>query len=209
MDIFSLLPPELQYLISPAKKFGQYQFDGQVDEFLDRATQSELEELASVAERFRLNRHSVAFDAFLDRYPITDHDQSALLCFLFGVIDAAGFDFSPPDWNSVESHMDSLQRVGSFRLASERAHAARFLADFGCNASPAIPLLGAACNDEDERVRVWAHYALAKVQGNVEDHIAAILSILSSHNEIDEFGFRDEIGTAANSALELLTEISG
>jgi len=209
MGVFSKLPAELQYLIAPAEKYGRHQFDHQVGEFLARVTDAEMDELASVAERFRLNGHSVAFNELLDRYPITEHEQSALLYFLFGVIDAAGIEFSDSDWNTVESHMASLQRFGSFRLASERAHAARFLADFGRDATPAIPLLKTACSDEDERVRVWAHYALAKLQGHVQNHESAIREIFSHHAELDEFDCYDDVGTEANAALELLNETTG
>ncbi len=209
MDVFAKLPPDLHYLIGPAERFGRYQFDDQITEFLDRATESEMDELATVAERYRLNRHSVEFDAFLDRYSITDHEQSARLYFLFCVIDAAGIDFSDPDWNTVESHMESLQRFGSFRLASQRAHAAKFLADFGNDAIAVVPLLETACSDEDERVRVWAHYALARIHGDVENHVAAIRNIFSSHNELDEFEFYDDVGMEAEAALELLNGIAG
>jgi len=209
MDVFTELPSDLHYLIGPAEKFGCNQFDDQIADFLDRATESEMDELAAVAERFRLSGHSHEFDAFLDRFPITDHQQSAQLYFLFGVIDAAGFDFCDPDWNTVESHMESLQRFGGYRLASKRAHAARFLADFGNDANAAVPLLKTACSDGDERVRVWAHYALAKIEGDVEFHIGAIRNIFSSHSDLDEFDCYDEVGMEAEAALELLTECAG
>ena len=209
MNVFEKLPPDLQYLIGPAEKFGGYQFDDQIAEFLDRATETEMEELAAIAERFRLNGHSQEFDAFLDQFPITDHEESARLYFLFGLIDAAGIDFSDPNWNTVESHMESLQRFGSFRLASERVHAAKFLADFGNDARAAIPLLQNACFDQDERVRVWAHYALAKIQGGADIHIAAIRNILFSHDGLDEFDCYDIVGMEAKAALESLTGNAG
>lgn len=205
MDVFPRLPTELHYLIGPAEKFGRYQFDDQIAEFLSSATESERNELVAVAERFRLNRHDHEFHAFLDQYPITDHEESACLYFLFGVMDAAGIDFSDPNWNTVESHMESLKRFGSYRLASKRAHAARSLGDFGDDATTAISLLQTSCADEDERVRVWAHYALAKIQGTTDIHVAAIRDIFSAHDTLDEFDLYDDVGMDAEEALNLLT----
>ena len=48
MDVFAKLPPDLQYLMGPAEKFGRYQFDDQIAGFLDRATETEMDELAAI-----------------------------------------------------------------------------------------------------------------------------------------------------------------
>ena len=95
--------------------------------------------VARVAERYRLSEHHELVSDFLDEYPITDYLESAKLYFLFGVMVDAGFALSPDNWNTVERHIETLGKFGSFRRASERAFAARFLADFGDQARPAIP----------------------------------------------------------------------
>jgi hypothetical protein len=85
-------------------------------------------------------------------------------------------------------------------------HAAKFLTDFGEAAKPAIPSLRRALQDEDQRVQVWAHFALAILEGNRAGHIRALRSIMRAHSEKDEFGDYDEIGMEAEAALEKLRQ---
>lgn len=87
------LPDDLRYLIAPALKYGRYQFDADIFKFLDRATGTEMEELAAVAERVLLNDHYSPVTAFLRLYPITEYEQSARLYFLFGILDHADLQF--------------------------------------------------------------------------------------------------------------------
>lgn len=208
MDVYAKLPTELKYLIAPAEKYGIYRSDCLIGDFLDKATDFELAELRAIAERYRLNGHPRMVDNFLDEFPITEHEQSAQLYHLFGVIDAAGFDISEPNWDTLEHRMESLQQFGSYRLASERMWAARFLPDFGDDAKKAIPLLKIACSDEDERVQVWAHYALVKLEGNRDIHIESIRKIFFAHDELDDLDMYDEVGSEAEAALELLDSVS-
>jgi len=208
MDVYAKLPVELKYLIAPAEKFGNYSSEIQIGEFLEQAVESDLAELSAIAERYRLNKHARILETFLDEFRITEHDQSFRLYNLLGIIDAAGFDFSEPNWDTVEHQMESLQQFGSFRLASKRMWAARFLPDFGDAAKKAIPLLQIACSDEDERVQVWAHYALVKMEGNRDIHIEAIRKIFFAHDELDDLDMYDEVGSEAEEALELLNSVS-
>ena len=94
--ILTELPDELSYLVKPALEYGRFQFDEHIFNFLDSATSEQMDELASVAERVRLNDHYPAVNRFLDRYPITDHEQASCLYFLFGVLDYADLSFEPP-----------------------------------------------------------------------------------------------------------------
>ena len=198
MDIFSKLPDELRYLAEPAAKYGRYQFDDDIDSFLASASEPDIETLTRIAERYARNQHDVELQAFLDRYPITDHNQSAQLHFLFHVIDAAGIEVGGPEWNTVDAHMESLQRFGSFRLASERMHAAKFLVDFGTDAAPAISLLQRARTDEDHRVRVWSNYALFRITGEQNEFINDIRLYLSDRDS--------EVRTEAAPALGAIGE---
>jgi hypothetical protein len=208
IGILAQLPGELEYLIEPALKYGGNQFDDEVDDFLLQASDDELEELAAVAERYRVNRHHNLVDAFFDRYPITDYPESAKLYFLFGVIDAAGLPLSPDDWNTVERHIETLGLAGGFYIASKRMGAAMLLAELGVAARPAIPHLLNALHDEDLRVCVWAHYALAVIDGSIEQHAAAVREIFLGREAKDELDcFVDEVGSAANAALEKFQEL--
>ena len=74
----------------------------------------------------------------------------------------------------VAEEMGKLKRHGSYRFASERMWAARSLPDYGPPVRRAIPLLRICLNDEDFRVQVWAHVALALIDGNADDHRKAI-----------------------------------
>jgi hypothetical protein len=207
IGILKELPHKLKYLVEPAMKYGIYQFDAEIARFLERATAEDLQELASVAKRIRLNDHNELIGDFLDQYPITDNSESANLYFLFGVMDAARLQFISEDWNTVERHVRSLGRFGSFRLASKRAAAAKFLAGFGDQARTAIPALHVALQDEDLRVRVWAHYTLAVLEGNRAQHEDVVRKIFSRHNHKDELGCYDDVGREANEALEKFREM--
>lgn len=89
------LPDELSYLVESALEYGRFQLDEHIFNFLDSATPKQMQELASIAERVRLNDHYPAVNRFLDQYPITDHEQAACLYFLFGVLDHADLSFEP------------------------------------------------------------------------------------------------------------------
>jgi hypothetical protein len=169
--------------------------------------EEQIEELAAVAERIRRNDHHDLIEEFLDKYEITKYPEAANLYFLLGLMDAADLDFEADDSNTVEKHIESLGKFGSFRLASERMHAAKFLADFGEAAKPVIPSLGRALQDEDQRVQVWAHFALAILEGDRAGHTRALRSIMSAHNKKDEFGDYDEIGMEADAALAKLSQL--
>ncbi|QDS91593.1 hypothetical protein FF011L_03230 [Roseimaritima multifibrata] len=92
----SELPDELAYLTEPALEYGRFQFDDTIFDFLESATPQQMEELAAVAERVRINDHYPDVNRFLDKHPITDHEQTACLYFLFLVLDYADLSFEPP-----------------------------------------------------------------------------------------------------------------
>lgn len=208
IGILAKLPAELWYLVEPAMKYGIHQTDDERQQFLDHATRSELEELSRVAERIRVNDHNDLIAHFRDKYPMTEYPESANLYFLFGVMDAAGLRWIPDHWNSVHRHITALTRFGSFRLASERMWAARFLAESADNAELAIPHLRRATQDQDLRVRVWAHYALGVLEQRATEHEDAIRRIYQEHNRQDESGdYVDDIGLEAHTALEKLGEM--
>jgi hypothetical protein len=196
-------------VIDPALKYGVHQTDDDHFDFLKRATPEEMDELASVAERFRLSEHHDQVADFFDAYPITEHAVSAKLYSMFGLIGDAGLPLSPVNWDTVERHTESLRGHGSYRLASQRANAARLFAELGKEAVAAIPDFHRALHDEDLRVQVWAHYALALIEGICAAHEQAIREIYSRHNKKEQIGCHvDDVGEAASAALEKLGERS-
>lgn len=52
---FPPVPKDLEYLVEPAIQYGKYQFDDDVQWFLENAEESDFETLAALAERARLS----------------------------------------------------------------------------------------------------------------------------------------------------------
>lgn len=93
IGVLARLPADISYLAEPALKYGRYQFDDDIFEFLDHANDAESTELAALAQRVLVNSHYAAVNEFLDRHPITDHEEAACLYFLFLVMDYARLEF--------------------------------------------------------------------------------------------------------------------
>jgi hypothetical protein len=60
--------------------------------------------------------------------------------------------------------------------------------------------LRTAIGDENLQVRIWAHYALAILEGNVGEHRAAIAEIAARRKEGDDF-----VSLSAQEALQWLS----
>lgn len=90
---WSKLPASLAYLQEPAEKYGALEFETRIFDFLDGASEEEMNELASLAERIRLGGDIDAINRWIDRFPITEHEEGARVYFLLLVLDLAGLDF--------------------------------------------------------------------------------------------------------------------
>jgi hypothetical protein len=93
IGVLAHLPDHLAYLIAPALKYGRYHFDDEIFQFLENATESEMDELAAVAERVLINGHYAEVNRFLDGHSMTEYPEAADLYFLFGVLDYADLQF--------------------------------------------------------------------------------------------------------------------
>jgi hypothetical protein len=87
------LSPDLHYLIGPALHYGKHQWDHEIFDFLDHATETEMGELAALAERVLWNDDYPRVLAFLHEHPITEAHEAACLYNLFGVMDYADLQF--------------------------------------------------------------------------------------------------------------------
>ena len=120
-----------------------------------------------------------------DREPITESEETSAFYFATSVLDELDLLQSDENWNTANNHIEALTKFGSYRLASERMHAAKFLADFGNKGSKVIQPLQTALDDEDHRVGVWAHFALYKIDGGDQAHIESIRGYLhDADNEV-------------------------
>ena len=90
---WSKLPESLRYLQEPAEKYGAIEFEGLILEFLDKASQEEMNELRSLADRIRLNGDVDTIDQWIDAYPFPEHEESARVYFFMLLLDLAGLDF--------------------------------------------------------------------------------------------------------------------
>lgn len=83
------LPAALAWLAVPAEKYGRYQFPGEVEEFFDRATPAELDELRAVHRRLATQKRDL--DAVL-AMSMTEHVEAAYVWFLLGLLDYMRLD---------------------------------------------------------------------------------------------------------------------
>jgi hypothetical protein len=93
IGILSELPTELAYLAEPAMHYGVHHFDDDIDRFLRSASAAEMDELAALAEKVRLNNHYTRVNEWLNAYTMTEYEEAANLYFMFGVMDAADMQF--------------------------------------------------------------------------------------------------------------------
>lgn len=83
---WSKIPGELQYLVGPASKYGIIQSDDDVSSFCRSVSNVQLKELQEVSKAVAEGEDNV--EAFLDRFPITEHPEACCVYFLIGLIDA-------------------------------------------------------------------------------------------------------------------------
>jgi len=89
------LPEPLHYLIHPAEKYGIYLADAAMINFLQhKATAEDLNELATTAERIRVNGDYERIIQWLKQYSMVDHREAYLVSNLVGVMDYADLDFA-------------------------------------------------------------------------------------------------------------------
>jgi len=91
--VLDRLPESLSYLIKPALRYGKYQSENSIADFLESANNHQFNELKMLADRVLENRDYSTVLQFLDEYSIEQHEESARLYFLFLVLDHAGFSF--------------------------------------------------------------------------------------------------------------------
>lgn len=84
------LPAHLRYLAAPAEKYGHYQFDDRISEFLEKATDADRATLAALIPG--LKRDDKDIHEFFRDYSITEHDESRLVYFLCHLIAIAHDD---------------------------------------------------------------------------------------------------------------------
>jgi len=90
--ILAQLPSDLHYLIEPVLKVG-CRTEWDAFDYLDKATDQQMAQLADIAERVLKNDHYPLVTRFLRMYEITAFDECAQLYFFFGVLDHGDLKF--------------------------------------------------------------------------------------------------------------------
>lgn len=88
---WSKLSPKLAWVAAPAERYGHYQFDERILDFLQHASPAQLVELRAVQQRWVANNPDI--DAWLDEYNMTKHAEARLVYFtqlLLGMADESG-----------------------------------------------------------------------------------------------------------------------
>jgi hypothetical protein len=89
---WSKLPPTLAYLVGPAEKYGHYQFEDRIFEFLRGMSEPDKQELTVLVQRTIPDNDEI--DRWLDEYSMTKHREAALVYFfqhLLALGNDAGF----------------------------------------------------------------------------------------------------------------------
>lgn len=82
------LPTHLHYLAGPAEKYGRYQFEDRIFDYLmNDMTEQDRVELRAIAERMLPDEPAI--NAWLDKYNMTVHDEAGLVYFLGHLIALA------------------------------------------------------------------------------------------------------------------------
>jgi hypothetical protein len=153
---------------------------------------SKMADLKRFGELFTVELQEL-FDDWSDENPINESEETCSFYFAREFLSETGCRQEDQNWNTVLRHIRSLNRFGSYRLASLRMHAAKFLAGFGNEAQPAIEPLTCALQDEDGRVRVWAAATLFRIDGENQAHLSLIAESLRDNT--------DEVRSEAAGAL--------
>lgn len=87
------MPPELHYLIEPARRYGRYQFDDDIARFLEQASTEDMVRLGTVADKVNINKHYPLVTEWVNSNNMVENEEVAQLYFLFGVMDMADLSF--------------------------------------------------------------------------------------------------------------------
>jgi hypothetical protein len=91
------LPANLRYLAAPAGKYGRYQFEDRIFDFLRGMSEDERRELRELLQREI--KDEIEVDAWLDQYRMTKHPEARLVYFLGHLLahgNDAGFFATTP-----------------------------------------------------------------------------------------------------------------
>jgi len=86
---WSKLPVELAFLSATAEKYGRYQFDDRILDFLEHeASSCDIEELLALRSKVKAN--SWLIDSWLDVHDMTRHREAALVYFTIHLLCLGG-----------------------------------------------------------------------------------------------------------------------
>lgn len=181
------VPDQLVQFLPIVQKWGAINSDTERYDSLDKAEAdpTALDELEAFNNAWTPEIGEL-FAEWSDREPMTENDTVARFYFTLLLLDELGFKLPrDEDADPVEELIEQLARTGSPAKDSGRMWAARGLPDYGEDAKRAIPHLESALDDPLPNVRIWTHYALARLAGDEARHREAIRKIGKQENNED------------------------
>ena len=178
------VPEELVPFLPVVEKWGAITSDSERYALRDKAEDDpqELKELEDFYNSWTLEHHN-AYSKWGENWSLSENKTLARFYFTFMLCDELGFK-PPVDENAdyVGELIDLLTHVKE----GARARAASDLPDYGEEAKRAIPAIREAVNDPAPRVRIWAHYALARIVGESDLHRDAIDQLAESDPDLQQ-----------------------
>lgn len=192
METHDDIPSQLQPFLPMVMKWGAIEGDG---ERYNLAEAAEADPIA-LAELKAFNDAWTpdigwAYEDWSDRVSMTENKVVARFYFALLLLDELGFKL--PRDEQLDPVDELIEQLSSHR-DTERAWAARKLPDFEGEAGRAIPQLQAALDDSSVSVRIWAHYALARLNGDASEHREAIQTLGAfTQDELETVETRDAL----------------
>jgi hypothetical protein len=87
------LPERFHYLIAPAEKYGEIQFDDQIDEFLAAITAEQRSELTALAAQIRQRNDTDAINAWRKEHRSVDHPEASRITWMLNLLTQLDLDW--------------------------------------------------------------------------------------------------------------------
>ena len=195
------IPKQLHRYISIVSKCGIITSDSEryehADKILDNPTL--YNELRSMLNAWTEEDQDI-YEEWADRESLTTCDELAYYYFTFMLADEIGISTQTIEYDTLDILLKDLSKYGSYKRASNRMHAAKFLGFKGQEAEEALSILEKMLLDEDYRVRVWVNFAIATITGEYAKYKHTIQRLAEDKGDEDEGWVRLE----AEAALEEL-----
>ncbi len=114
---WSKVPEEFSYLIAPAEKYGEIQFDDQIEEFLKNVTSEQRSELAIVANQIKSKDDYKRIGQWLVQTGHV-HAEVSRISWMINLLLQLNLPFTTLDWSTLPTELgylrDPMEHYGEF-----------------------------------------------------------------------------------------------